>query len=107
MVIPALVLFIGMLIWGLMAAAAQIRCVDSARAGARAAARSEPISVAIASAKQAAPHGAEVHISRNGHVVDVEVEARSLAPGPLATLLSIRIHARAEALAEDTVSSAG
>src|SRR5882757_7128413 len=40
-VIPVLVTLTGLLIWGLMAGAAQVRCVDAARAGARAAARSE------------------------------------------------------------------
>ncbi|MFE5610248.1 TadE family type IV pilus minor pilin, partial [Streptomyces sp. NPDC056540] len=33
LVIPALVLFAALLVWALMAAAAQIRCVDAARAG--------------------------------------------------------------------------
>lgn len=40
MVIPVLLLFALALVWALMAAAAQIRCVDAARTGARAAARS-------------------------------------------------------------------
>ncbi|MET9110719.1 TadE family type IV pilus minor pilin, partial [Streptomyces zhihengii] len=40
--LPALVAFALALVWALMAAAAQIQCVDAARAGARAAARSEP-----------------------------------------------------------------
>ncbi|MFE0578162.1 TadE family type IV pilus minor pilin, partial [Streptomyces sp. NPDC058874] len=34
LVIPALVLFAASLVWALMAAAGQIRCVDAARAGA-------------------------------------------------------------------------
>ncbi|NDZ77329.1 hypothetical protein G3I19_02080 [Streptomyces sp. SID10853] len=38
-VIPALVLFTMTLVWALTAAAAQIQCVDAARAGARAARR--------------------------------------------------------------------
>ncbi|MFE3766317.1 TadE family type IV pilus minor pilin, partial [Streptomyces sp. NPDC059104] len=36
LIIPALVLFAALLVWALMAAAAQIRCVDAARAGATA-----------------------------------------------------------------------
>ncbi|MYV51457.1 hypothetical protein GT042_02815, partial [Streptomyces sp. SID3212] len=42
MAVPALVAFTLALVWALTAASAQIRCVDAARAGARAAARSEP-----------------------------------------------------------------
>ncbi|MER7400876.1 TadE family type IV pilus minor pilin, partial [Streptomyces sp. NPDC000151] len=50
-VIPTLVLFVAMLLWGLMAACAQIQCVDAARAGARAAARSEPAGTTLAAAR--------------------------------------------------------
>lgn len=42
MALPVLVAFVLALVWALAAAADQIRCVDAARAGARAAARSEP-----------------------------------------------------------------
>ncbi|MFE2328298.1 TadE family type IV pilus minor pilin, partial [Streptomyces sp. NPDC059385] len=42
LVIPALVLFAALLVWALMAAAAQIRCVDAARAGAPAGAPAPP-----------------------------------------------------------------
>ena len=41
-VLSVLVAFAMALVWGLLAAAAQIQCVDAARAGARAAARQEP-----------------------------------------------------------------
>ncbi|MGW7436266.1 TadE family type IV pilus minor pilin, partial [Streptomyces sp. NPDC054849] len=57
LVIPALVLFAALLVWALMAAAAQIRCVDAARAGARAASRSEPAEVAVAAARAGPPTG--------------------------------------------------
>lgn len=40
-VLPVLVAFAMALVWGLLVAAAQIQCVDAARAGARAAARQE------------------------------------------------------------------
>ncbi|MFD4149122.1 TadE family type IV pilus minor pilin, partial [Streptomyces goshikiensis] len=66
LVIPALVLFAALLVWALMAAAAQIRCVDAARAGARAAARSEPGDTAVAAAKAAPPPGAAVAQERSG-----------------------------------------
>ncbi|MGW1775844.1 TadE family type IV pilus minor pilin [Streptomyces sp. NPDC002104] len=99
LVIPALVLFAALLVWALMAASAQIRCVDAARAGARAAARSEPADTAVAAAVAAAPPGARVELSRTGDLWRVSVSAP--APGPAA--LPVRLTARAAALAEDTV----
>src|SRR5512144_606254 len=73
LVVPVLVLFTAMLLWGLMVAAAQIQCVDAARAGARAAARSEPDAAAVAAARSAAPRGAAIALRRadglvRGHV---------------------------------------
>lgn len=97
--IPALVLFAALLVWALMAAAAQIRCVDAARAGARAAARSEPAGVVVAAAEAAAPSGARVELERVGDLWWVRVEAP--APGPGA--VPVRLGAQAVALAEDSV----
>ncbi|MET3984250.1 hypothetical protein ABIC27_002121 [Streptomyces sp. PvR034] len=101
MVIPALVLFAALLVWALMAAAAQIRCVDAARAGARVAARTEPVEVALAAAREAAPAGARVELERAGDLWRVRVSAP--APGPRA--LSVRLGAQAVALAEDSVGA--
>lgn len=102
-VLPVLVLFTAMLLWGLMAATAQIRCVDAARAGARSAARSEPVPVARAVASAAAPGGARVTVRRGGGLVRVRVTARSLGPGGLARLLSVTVGAEAVALDEEAV----
>lgn len=99
LVIPALVLFAALLVWALMAAAAQIRCVDAARAGARAAARSEPAEVAVKAALSAAPSGARVELEREGDLWRVRVAAP--APGPRG--LPVRLGAQAVALAEDSV----
>ncbi|MCX5013143.1 pilus assembly protein [Streptomyces sp. NBC_00555] len=99
LVIPALVLFAALLVWALMAAAAQIRCVDAARAGARTAARSEPAEVAVAAARAAAPSGARVELEREGDLWRVRVAAP--APGPRG--LPVRLGAQAVALAEDSV----
>ncbi|MFD0354879.1 TadE family type IV pilus minor pilin [Streptomyces sp. NPDC127110] len=98
-VIPALVLFAALLVWALMAAAAQIRCVDAARAGARVAARSEPVAAAVAAAREAAPAGAEVQVERSGDLWRVRVDAPAPGPGGL----PVRLGARAVALAEDSV----
>ncbi|MFH8369150.1 TadE family type IV pilus minor pilin [Streptomyces sp. NPDC018031] len=94
---PVLVLFAVTLIWGLMAASDQLRCVDAARAGARAAARSESPAAAVAAARSAAPDGAEVILRREGDLIRVRVEVDTAGPGAL----SVRLHGEAVALAED------
>jgi hypothetical protein len=99
MVIPVLVAFALALVWALVAASAQIRCVDAARAGARAAARSEPEAAVMAAARAAAPERARVGVERTGELWRVRVEASTPGPGPLTVTLS----AEAAALAEDTV----
>ncbi|CAM5535896.1 hypothetical protein GCM10010343_50470 [Streptomyces avidinii] len=99
LVIPALVLFAALLVWALTAAAAQIRCVDAARAGARAAARSEPVEVVEEAARAAAPEGARVELARVGDLWRVRVVAP--APGPGGP--QVRLGAQAVALAEDSV----
>ncbi|MBT2402214.1 MULTISPECIES: TadE family type IV pilus minor pilin [unclassified Streptomyces] len=99
LVIPALVLFAALLVWALMAAAGQIRCVDAARAGARAAARSEPREVVVEAARLAAPPGAEVELERTGDLWRVRVAAPAPGPGRL----PVRLGAQAVALAEDSV----
>ncbi len=98
---PALVLFTLTLLWGIVAGAAQIQCVDAARAGARAAARSEPEQSVLAAARAAAPQGADVVLERVGELWRVRVEAP--APGPAPWTMTLR--AEAAALAEDTVAA--
>ncbi|MFE0101374.1 TadE family type IV pilus minor pilin [Streptomyces sp. NPDC059009] len=100
-VLPTLVLFAMALVWALLAAAAQIQCVDAARAGARSVARQDPEGVAVAAARQAAPGGARVSVRRTGDLVRVEVIAD--APGPRALGLGLRLRSEAVALAEETV----
>ncbi|GGP72172.1 TadE family type IV pilus minor pilin [Streptomyces abikoensis] len=97
--LPVLMLFALALLWGLMAASAQIQCVDAARAGARAAARQDPPPAAVAAARSAAPPGARIGLTREGDLVRVRVEARAAGPGPLA----VRLSGEAVALAEETV----
>ncbi|MFJ4880202.1 TadE family type IV pilus minor pilin [Streptomyces sp. NPDC088745] len=99
--LPVLVLFGMALVWALLAACAQIQCVDAARAGARAAARQEPRAASEAAVRQAAPDGARVGFRREGDLVRVVVEAA--APGPGALGLTLR--AEAVALAEETVEA--
>ncbi|MEW2550022.1 TadE family type IV pilus minor pilin [Streptomyces sp. NPDC047002] len=101
--VPGLVVFSMALVWGLAAAAAQIQCVDAARAGARAAARSEPRAAALDAARSAAPKGAEVRLAKTGDLWTVRVSAPTPGPGALALTLT----ARAVASAEDAAPAAG
>ncbi|MER5554162.1 TadE family type IV pilus minor pilin [Streptomyces sp. NPDC002793] len=101
MVIPVLVAFVLALVWALVAASDQIRCVDAARAGARAAARSEPEAAVRSAAREAAPGRARVAVERAGELWRVRVEAPTPGPGSLGLTLS----AEAVALAEDTVGT--
>ncbi|MET4924599.1 TadE family type IV pilus minor pilin [Streptomyces sp. PSRA5] len=98
--VPALVVFVAALLWALMAASAQIQCVDAARAGARAAARAEPRGAAMEAARSAAPAGAEVTMGRSDDLWRVRVEAPT--PGPRGIALTLA--AEAVAPAEDTAT---
>ncbi|MEV4944214.1 TadE family type IV pilus minor pilin [Streptomyces sp. NPDC053755] len=102
MALPALVAFTVALVWALAAAAAQIQCVDAARAGARAVARSEPVAVAETAARAAAPEGATVAVARSGELWRVTVRAPAPGPGGM----GLTLHAEAAALAEDTLQDA-
>ncbi|MBZ3906977.1 TadE family type IV pilus minor pilin [Streptomyces griseiscabiei] len=101
--LPVLVLLATALVWGLLAACAQIQVVDAARAGARAAARQDPSAEVVAVAREAAPDGAEVSVGREGDLVRVVVSAR--APGPRG--LGLDLSHTAVALAEETVGAVG
>lgn len=96
MIIPVLIVLAGLLIWGVAAVVAQIECVDAARAGARAAARSEQTSEVLRVAREAAPAGARVGVGRAGDLVTVRVTV----PWPR---FPVTLTARAAALAEDSV----
>ncbi|MER7766140.1 TadE family type IV pilus minor pilin [Kitasatospora sp. NPDC096140] len=104
MALPALVLLAAMLIWGVLAAAAQIRCVDAARVGARAAARGEVDAAGLARA--AAPAGARVRVTPAADTVRVDVDAPCAAPGRLGGLLAVRVGAAAVAAREDVLARA-
>ncbi|RKE19923.1 TadE family type IV pilus minor pilin [Streptomyces sp. TLI_171] len=102
--LPALVLLAAMLTWCVVAAGAQIRCVDAARVGARAAARGDADAAALAAA--AAPRGAKVAIALDATTARVTVEARCPGPGRLAALLSVRLTATAVGAREDVLTEA-
>ncbi|WP_030734130.1 TadE family type IV pilus minor pilin [Streptomyces sp. NRRL S-31] len=102
-VLSVLVAFTMALVWGLLAVAARIECVDAARAGARAAARQDPPAAVVTVAREAAPRGARVTVAREGDRVRVTVVARP----PMLGGLPLEVREEAVALAEETVGAAG
>ncbi|MFI9611428.1 TadE family type IV pilus minor pilin [Streptomyces sp. NPDC052023] len=98
LVLPVLVMFAMGLVWALLVAAAQIQCVDAARTGARAAARQDPQDAVVQVAREVAPRGAEVALSREGDRVRVVVVARS----PVLGRLSYELREEAVAVVEGT-----
>lgn len=77
---PALVVVLAVALWGVSAAAAQVACVDAARAGARAAARGEPETEVRAAVLRAAPPEARVTLSRDPLTTKVMVQAEVRPP---------------------------
>ncbi|MEV5383833.1 TadE family type IV pilus minor pilin [Streptomyces sp. NPDC052721] len=98
-VLSVLVAFTMALVWALLVVAAQIECVDAARAGARAAARQDPAQAVVTVTREAAPRGARVTVAREGDRVRVTVAAEP----PVLSGLPFEIREEAVALAEDTV----
>ncbi|MFF9486093.1 TadE family type IV pilus minor pilin [Streptomyces sp. NPDC014676] len=102
MVLPVLVMLTTALVWGLLVVAAQIRCVDAARAGARAAARQDSPAAVAEVTREAAPPGARVTVSREAEQVRVVVEARP----PVLHGLPFDLREEAVAAVEETVGAA-
>ncbi|MER5990031.1 TadE family type IV pilus minor pilin [Streptomyces viridosporus] len=100
-VLPVLVVFATALVYGLLVVAAQIRCVDAARTGARAAARQDPPDAVTEVAREAAPSGAEVTVRREAGHVRVVVVARP----PLLDGLPFDVREEAVAAVEETVGA--
>nr|WP_272923984.1 TadE family type IV pilus minor pilin [Streptomyces sp. SID3343] len=96
-VLPVLVLLTAVLVAGIAAAAAQIRCVDAAQAGARALARGEPDAVAAARVLAAAPAGARMEAVTRDGLVRYRVLADVGPPGAL--WAGVRFHVEHSAVA--------
>lgn len=95
--LPAVVLVLALGLGAVGTGVDTVRCVDAARAGARAAARGDD---GTAAARRAAPGGADVVLTRAGRDVRVDVV------GPVRPLTgwlprTLRAHAQAVALVED------
>lgn len=91
--LPAVVLVLALALTGVRVAIDEIRCVDAARAGARAAARGDPAEEVEALARRAAPTGASITTSVAGGDVTVTVVAPSptalvVIPAPSATAVA-------------------
>ncbi len=101
--LPTLVLVLVVGIWLQSAIALRGRCVDAARAGARAAARGDAPATIRSQLVAGLPRGAEVEIARGAGLVTVTVRART---SPLAGFdgLSASLSAAASAADEATDS---
>jgi Flp pilus assembly protein TadG len=95
-VLPVLLLVLACTVAAVTVVGAQLRCVDAAREGARAAARGESQQIVATVAGRFAPDGAVTVVSSDGARVTVRVtaEVAPLGPVPLRTRVS------AEAVAE-------
>lgn len=103
MVLPILVAVTWGMVWLLSVGLAQVRTVDAARETARAAARGDPTSVAVAAGRRVAPPGAAVTVAVTDEQVVVDASAMVSGPGGLFEWLpQVRVHARAVAVSEES-----
>ncbi|MCA0144739.1 TadE family type IV pilus minor pilin [Blastococcus sp. LR1] len=82
-VLPVLVLVLVAAVAVITVVGAQLRCVDAAGEGARAAARGEDVATVVEWAGRAAPAGARTDVSTTGGEVRVVVTAEIAPLGPL------------------------
>ena len=94
-VLPVLLLVLAGAVAAVVVVGAQLRCVDAAREGVRAAARGEPPAAVTEIVRRAAPAGAVVRVTRIGDEVRVAVAVDVAPLGPV----PLRIRVAAEAVA--------
>lgn len=82
-VLPAVVLVLALSLGAMGLALDQVRCVDAARAGARAASRGDSYGAVILATRRAAPAQALVSTYRSGDLVQVSVVSRPRVAGSL------------------------
>jgi Flp pilus assembly protein TadG len=97
-VLPVLLLVLAGAVAAITVVGAQLRCVDAAREGARAAARGDSVTEVTAVAGRAAPDGATTVMITAGEEVTVTVSAVVEPLGPLP--VRVRVSGRAVALRE-------
>jgi Flp pilus assembly protein TadG len=98
--IPVLISLTIGLVWLLAVGVAQVRIVDAARETARAGARGDSQSSAVARGRQVAPGAVVTLASSDGDVVATASEVVSAPGGLLGFLPDVRVHARAVTTAE-------
>jgi len=101
-VLPVLVLVLAATVAAVTVVGAQLRCVDAAREGARAAARGEEVAAVTELVGRAAPAGAVTSVTTGPEEVRVTVTARIAPLGPVP--LRITVSAEAVALLEPGVA---
>jgi Flp pilus assembly protein TadG len=92
-VLPVLLLVLAGAVAAVILVGAQLRCVDAAREGARAAARGETTAVVAALVARTAPDGATTTVSVGERDVWVTVSARVAALGPVPLRLTVSAEA--------------
>lgn len=103
LVLPVLVAMTIGLVWLLSLGAAQLRVIDAARETARAVARGDELTAAVAAGERVAPDGGRVAVTSDGTAGDIVVEASARIDGPgglFAWLPGVTIRAEAVAVAE-------
>jgi len=98
-VLPALVAVLAAALWAVTVVEARLRCVDAARAGARAAARGEPLTDVRLIAARLAPEGARVTVERGPETTSVTVSA-DVRPGWHPSLPAVTVHSTSTAATE-------
>ena len=96
--LPALVVLVAAGMTAVSVLTAQLRCVDAAREGARAAARGEDAAIVRSLAERSGPDGSDVQMTSGGQEVEVTVSAEADSVGGL--LPAVRVQASAVALRE-------
>ncbi len=101
-VLPVLLLVLAGAVAVVVVVGAQLRCVDAAREGARAAARGDPPPIVAEIVRDAAPDGAVVSVTTEGDRirVTVAVDVAPLAPARLRVRVAAEAVARLEPGAE-------
>lgn len=99
MLVPAVLLLLGFLLFSGQAAVTQLRLEDAARAAARQAARGAAPDVVSSVARRLGGAEAGVSVTRQGELLTVEVSGRLI--GPFGELLGGQFIARATAKVDD------
>lgn len=103
MVLPLLVMLTASLVWLLSVGFAQVRLVDAARETARAVARGDDQSTAIALGVRVAPDRARLTVTERDGLIVVHATAQTQGPGGIfAHIPGVTLEAEAVAAAEET-----